>query len=485
MALHISLAEREELSGEIYRQIRRTIVEGVLRPNDQLPPSRQLAEELNVARTTVVVAYERLAAEGFVESRQGAGTFVARWLSPPPRSTSATDSGPLQPREIWEHIPLPTAFDQPALFDFRTGMPDASLFPHRHWRRLIARALRAAEMRPEPRYAAVAGHAGLRSAIARHLGISRGISALADEVIVTNGTQQAIDILARVLLSPGDRIAVEDPGYEAPRRAFEAAGATVIGVPVDQEGLLADALPEGVKAVYVTPSHQYPLTVTMSLARRRALLAWADRQGAAIIEDDYDGEFRFEGRPFEPIRTLDRGGRVIYVGSFSKTMLPSLRLGFMLVPSTLHAAALKAKYVSDWHTSTLEQAALAEFIEDGSFARHIRKLSLAYRARHRLIAQTIRRDFAEHLELIDSTSGLHVAARARSTSVPEMSEIAARAAADGVQVQRLSSFAATLPPQPGLVLGYGAISLSEIEEGLRRLRRCFETGTARTAPSDG
>lgn len=472
--LHINLAERDDLSGEIYRQTRRAIVGGMLRPKDRLPSSRELAQSLNVARSTVVIAYEQLAGEGFIESVQGAGTFVsvsssqARKPLDPPRRYA------LEPRPVWATIPLPTAFDHPAEFDFRTGLPDASLFPHRQWRRLIARELHANEVSGEAKYGSPAGHAELRGAIARHIGVSRGISASLDDVVITNGTQQAIDLLSRVLLSPGDRIAMEDPGYEAPRRAFEAAGIQVIGVPVDGDGLVVDALPAGVKAIYVTPSHQYPLTVTMTLARRRALLDWADRNGAAIIEDDYEGEFRFQGRPLDALQTLDTAGRVVYVGSFSKTLLPTLRLGFVVVPENLRLAVQKAKYVSDWTTSTLEQAALSRFIGDGSFARHVRKASKIYRVRHQMISEIIAVDFAEHLELVPSTTGIHLAALARSASIDDIARVTGRAADAGVQVHRLSSFAVGDTRRAGIVLGYGAIATDRIEEGLRQLRKCFQ-----------
>lgn len=469
--LHINLTEKTDLSGEIYRQIRRAIVAETLRADDRLPSSRELARALNVARATVVIAYERLAGEGFIESVRGAGTFVSAQSVPVRQASEVPKQNALAARPVWEAVPLPTAFDAPAEFDFRTGLPDASLFPHQRWRRMIVQALN--RTRTGSGYGAPAGDPDLRSAIVRHIGISRGISASAEDVVITNGTQQAVDLLTRVLLSPGNSVAVEDPGYEAPRQAFAAAGMRVVGIPVDAEGIVVDALPDGVKAIYVTPSHQYPLAITMSLARRRALLDWAGRNGAAIIEDDYEGEFRFEGRPLEALQTLDANGRVIYVGSFSKTLLPTLRLGFMVVPASLRLPVQKAKYVSDWTTSRLEQAALSRFIEDGSFTRHVRKASKVYRARHQMIAETIINDFAGHLNLIPSTTGIHLAAIARSASSEEIADITAHAAEIGVQVHRLSSFAAGSSVRAGIVLGYGAIATGQIKEGLKRLRSCF------------
>ncbi|HEV2515690.1 MAG TPA: PLP-dependent aminotransferase family protein [Devosia sp.] len=472
---HISLAENDDLGGAIYRQIRRGVVDGVLRPGDRLPASRELARTLVVARATVVTAYERLTAEGFLQSRQGAGTFVNTWSKPDARKSDERErQQALQPRSIWNAISLPTAFDAEARYDFRTGLPDASLFPHRQWRRLVNRALRIAEINPQGKYDTPAGHPRLRSAIARHIGVSRGITASEDDLVITSGTQQAIDLVSRVLLEPGDRVAVETPGYEATRRSFEAAGADVVGVPVDDEGIVVEAIPRDVRAIYVTPSHQYPMTVTMSMSRRRALLDWADLHGAAIIEDDYDGEFRFEGRPLEALQTLDSHGRVIYVGSFSKTLLPALRLGFVLVPPTLRTAIRKAKYVSNWHGPLLEQSVLAEYIESGSFARHVRRLSGAYRARHRLIAEIIRRDFLDHLELVPSHTGLTLTALAKSANVQQLAVTASRAAALGVEINQLSSFEFGRPPQAGIVLGCGGIAVADIEPGLQLLRRCFD-----------
>jgi GntR family transcriptional regulator/MocR family aminotransferase len=324
-------------------------------------------------------------------------------------------------------------------------------------------------------YGHPAGHPELRDAIARHVGISRGAVASADDVTVTNGTQQALDILARVLLGPGDRVAVEDPGYPPPRRLFESLGVRVVAVPVDGEGIVVGKIPRNVRALYVTPSHQYPLGVAMTLARRQALLAWAERNGAAIVEDDYDSEFRFGGRPLDPLCTLDTSGRVIYVGSFSKTLLPSLRLGFIIAPPSLQSAVHKAKFVSDWHSPTLTQIALARFIDDGGFVRHIRRVDVIYQERHAIVTNTLARDFADCLELVPSSTGLHVAALARRASVEQIATIARRAIEAGVAIQMLSWFAVKPIERAGIVLGYGGVATDQIEEGLRRLQQCFRS----------
>jgi GntR family transcriptional regulator/MocR family aminotransferase len=474
MDFHISLIGRKDLSGEIYRQLRRAILDRRLRPGDLLPPSRELAGGLRVSRTTVTVAYDRLAGEGFVTSRVGAGTFVSEHVARAPAEANGRRAeGALRPRPLWESIPLSAPFARVAEFDFRTGLPDGSLFPHKRWRRLMARELRS-EAVGSGVYGHPAGHRSLREAIARHISIARGVEASADDVTITCGSQQALDVVARVLLGPGDRVAVEDPGYPPPRRLFESLGARIAGVPVDSHGLVVEALPRHTRLVYVTPSHQYPLGVSMSLPRRLALLAWAERHNAAIIEDDYDSEFRFGERPIEPLQTLDTAGRVVYVGSFSKTLLPTLRLGFLVTPPSLRAAVHKAKYVTDWHTSMLVQAALARFIDDGGFARHIRKMGSVYRLRHAMVMHGLTHELADYLEVIPSAAGLHVTALARTASADRIATVIRRASEAGVEVQELSRFAVNPPGRPGLVMGYGAIPTARVEEGLRRLRSCFE-----------
>jgi GntR family transcriptional regulator/MocR family aminotransferase len=473
MSLHISLVGRKNLSVEIYRQIRDAVVKGVLREGDRLPASRELAATLSLSRMTVTLAYERLVAEGLATSRVGDGTFVSRVAAH--TSSESRDrhiDGPLRAHPLWRAVPLPTAFAHHAAFDFRTGIPDASLFPSTRWRRLLVRTLRT-HVGGDAVYGDPAGLPALRDAIARHVGISRGVMASPDDVTVTSGTQQALDVIARVLLSKGDRIAVEDPGYGPPRRLFESLGAKVVAIPVDREGLVVRSIPRNVRAVYVTPSHQYPTGVSMTLSRRQALLAWAERHDAAIFEDDYDSEFRFADRPLEPLRTLDVAGRVVYIGSFSKTLLPGLRLGFLIAPRSLRDAVHRAKFLTDWHSPTLLQSVLARFIDDGDFARHLRRLNGVYRERHDVIRDRLVADFSDHVELIPSSTGLHLAATARSASVEQIERVARRALARGVAIQTLSRFAASERARAGIVLGYGGIQTSDIGRGLRILLTCL------------
>jgi GntR family transcriptional regulator / MocR family aminotransferase len=333
--LHVSLAGDDDLTGQIYRQVREAVLDGRLGRGEVLPPSRELARRLTVSRNTVTAAYERLASEGFISGRVGAGTYVT--AEPyPAGGRCAPPAGPLRPRAIWDELPGAPHMTPSWPYDFRTGVPDARMFPYQRWRALIARELRASAV-GSGTYGDPAGHAGLREAIARHVGHARAVRATAADVIITNGTQQAVYLLARVLAEPGAVIAVEDPGYPPPRHLLRSLDARVAGVPVDHEGLIVAAIPAAAQMVYVTPSHQYPLGMPMSLPRRLELLAWADRRGGVIIEDDYDSEFRFGGRPVEPLQSLDRCGRVCYVGTFSKVMLPTLRLGFLIA----HAPRLR------------------------------------------------------------------------------------------------------------------------------------------------
>jgi GntR family transcriptional regulator / MocR family aminotransferase len=471
MEMHVSLVGRGDLTGEIYRQLRRAILDGRLPPGGRLPPTRELARRLSVSRTTVAVAYDRLVGEGFLTARVGAGTYVSDGLAGVARRARRA-GGALRPRPVWDSVE-PFVFEREAECDFRPGIPDARLFPYQTWRRLLARELNPAAV-GAGHYADPAGHLGLRRAIARHLGVARGVQATAEEVVVTNGTQQAVDIVARVLLAPGDRVAVEDPCYGPPRQLLQTLGARVTGVPVDDQGLVVDAIPPGTRLVCVTPSHQFPLGMAMSLPRRMALLAWAQRHHAAIVEDDYDSEFRYGDRPIEPLQTLDASGRVIYVGSFSKTMLATLRLGFVVAPASLRDALRAAKRLSDWHTALPPQAALARFIEQGFFARHLRKMRAVYQARHQRIADTLAHRFARHLEVVPSAAGLHLTAVARTASSEELDTVLRRASAAGVELQSLSMYGVAAPAPPGLVLGYGANPTDRVDHGLDRLRRCFD-----------
>jgi GntR family transcriptional regulator/MocR family aminotransferase len=476
VTFHVSLVGRHNLSNEIYQQLRAAIQEGRLEPGARLPPSRELAESLAVARMTVTVAYERLAGDGYVEARVGSGTFVRadlRFVRDRRRRPTATAP---RVRRMWRVLADTAAVKDPVTaemprFDFRAGFVDAELFPHHVWRRLLLRDFEDSKDHAGA-YAAPGGSPRLREAIARHLAVTRAVQATAENIIVTDGTQQSLDLLARALAGPRDRVAVESPGYSLARLLFRSHGLRVTGVPVDDEGIVVTGIPSDARLVYVTPSHQFPMGTTMSLPRRIALSEWARKNHGAIIEDDYDSEFQFGGRPIEPLQSLNVE-HVIYVGSFSKVTLPTVRLGFMVTPPSLTEAVTVAKFVSNWHTSLQLQGAMARFLDEGHFGRHVRRVRASYRERRALILATLVRDFPE-FRVIPSNIGLHVSAVTR-IGEPVLRRAVARARSAGVGIHALSRY--SVPKEhtrKGLVVGYGAIHLDRIEEGLAIVRRCLD-----------
>jgi GntR family transcriptional regulator/MocR family aminotransferase len=472
MDVHIRLTRRGDLSVQIYRQLLEAVMDGRLRSGVQLPPTRELARRLAVSRNTVGVAYEQLVAEGVLVGRVGAGSFVCAETVRPVRARRAPP-GAVHPRELWRSMPAPAGRSRVAApYDFSLGTPDSSLFPFTSWRRLIASEFRSSNAR-HGTYGHPAGHDGLRTAIARHVGTSRAVRADGRDVIVTSGAQQAFDLIGRVLLSERVCVAVEDPGYPQARLLFRSLGAHVVGVPVDSEGLNVDAIPGNARLVYVTPSHQFPLGTVMSLRRRTALLAWAERRGAVVIEDDYDTEFRFGGRPLDPLQSLDRTGRVIYVGSFSKVLLPTLRLGFLIAPASLQPALHAAKQLTDWHGELATQAALARFIDDGLLARHIRKVTREYSTRYTRIAHLLEQRLGRWLRPIPASSGIHLAADVIPGKSVDIAQVVRRAEERGVRVAALSDFYFGAPARDGLVIGYGAVPTSRIDEGMKQLAASF------------
>lgn len=478
MDFHILLSGRRGIAAQVYRQVRDAVLEGRLRAGDALPSSRELAQRLGVSRNTIVTAYDRLLAEGFLEAQQGSGTFVNKVIQAQPASRPRS---PLQARPVWDGIAESPEMTMPAKFDFRPGIPDINTFPFARWQACWNRQPTRRVLRNGAHIGA-AGDVRLRTVIAHHIGVSRGVMAQPSDVFITSGSQQAIELIARLLLEPGDTVAVEDPGYPLIRRAFLAHGCRVVGVPVDDEGLVVDELPDHARLVYATPSHQYPLGMTLSMSRRQALLAWADLRGAAVIEDDYDTEFRFGGRPLESLHRLDGGRHVLYVGSFSKSLLPALRLGFAVLPPSLHAAFRKAKQVSDWHTSVPLQGAVAQFIEDGHLVRHVRRTRQVYEQRHERIVEVLARDFSGLLQPIASHCGLHLAAMLESTDTAWDRRIVAEAATRSLQLLALSPHYLSLPPRAGLLLGFGAVPLATIGQGMQCLREVVQQTRERTRP---
>jgi GntR family transcriptional regulator/MocR family aminotransferase len=353
-----------------------------------------------------------------------------------------------------------------AAHDFSVGVPDESLFPLATWRRIVGGTLRRGRLAGDTYDER--GASRLEAEIARYAGLSRSVVAGADDVVTTAGAQQALDLVARVLLEPGDVVAVEDPGYSAAGRLFATHRAVVRGVPVDGEGIVVDALPASARLVYVTPSHQHPTGVAMSRARRIALLEWAVRHGAVIVEDDYDSEFRFADRPLEPLQSLDRDGRVVYVGSFSKSLLPGLRVGYAIAPGSLTVALREAKRVTVWDGDAVTQRALAEFLAEGHHAAHVRRATKVYRARREELLRGLA-GLGSWLEVVPSAAGLHVCTFLRDARLDDV-EIADAALAAGVFVDPLSPRHLEQQPRHGLAFGVGGIREEQVGPALDVLR---------------
>lgn len=471
----MSLVGRRGIAEQIRRQIRAGIRDGHIEAADRLPSSRELAARLAVSRTTVSAVYDQLIAEGLLESRRGVGVYVASGGSSHRPAQRAEPARMPQPQPCWDELvePIDLSATRPEL-DLRAGLPSVADFPYPIWRSMTSRQLRAAAAKPGA-YGEPAGTGELRAAVARHIAVSRGVHVTSDDVFITSGAQQAFDLVARTLLAPGDVVAVEDPGYPPPHMLFTSLRIRVVGVPVDADGIIVSAIPDEARLVYVTPSHQFPLGMTMSHARRVELLDWADRVDAVILEDDYDSEFRYAGRPLDTLHSIDNSWRVIYVGSLSKVLLPALRLGFMVAPPSLFPALRKAKLVTDWCTPTPTQAALAQFIDDGHLARHIRRMRRIYQDRHELLVARLDHDFAEWLERIPSYAGIHVSAYLRPGLPFTDAQIARRARQAGLGLSpAISKFAvATVPHRQGIMLGYGAIETAKISAAMACLRDCF------------
>jgi GntR family transcriptional regulator/MocR family aminotransferase len=362
--------------------------------------------------------------------------------------------------------------------DFRPALGDGRLFPHDAFRRVSARQQRQLERKPA-RTKSLHGNQGnfrLREAITVHIAVTRGVACRPDDVLVTSGAQQAFDILAKTLVkTPGTVVAIEDPGYPPMRVAFAGAGAVLAPVPVDEKGLIVDQIPPEARVICVCPSHQFPLGVTMSPARRQALIELARKTGAVIIEDDYDGEFRYEGSPLEALRTADAADVVFYVGTFSKSMLPSLRLGFVIAPDWAIRTLTAAKNCLDWYTSALVQTAVAAFISDGHLIRHVRKMRHVYGVRRQLLLNILSEQFGEWLKPIPSFYGTHVTAVARGSA--DMEAVSNAMLRQNVRIHSFARY--YLGPQTisGLIFGYGDPELGDISEGLSRLRAYFDSFT--------
>jgi GntR family transcriptional regulator/MocR family aminotransferase len=446
-----------------------------------LPSTRLLATELGLSRNVVVEAFQQLLGEGYVDAQTGSGTYVSRTLPDallaPWKARAPGRGAPIrrpvlspQARQVLALAPLPPpgGSDRPGLrYDFQYGVPALSDFPHQEWSRIVTRRARGISL-ATLRYGRVLGYGPLRKAIASYLSRSRGIVATPAQVIVVNGTQQALDLIARLLVRPGDRVLVEEPCYQAARQLFQAVGARLVPAAVDDRGLDTSQLPSNldVRVAYVTPSHQFPLGGILPLQRRLELLRWAERSNAYIVEDDYDSEYRYVGRPVEAVQGLDRAGRVLYVGTLSKVLFPSLRIGYLIVPQALVPALASLRFLTDGHTPTFEQAVLTDFIAEGHFERHLRRSRERNKARRAALIQALETHLGDSVEIAGASAGVHVVLWLRRVAPQRLDALLEAAAARGLGIYSIAPYYLEGPRRAGLLLGYANLSEREIGDGI-------------------
>nr|WP_298686206.1 PLP-dependent aminotransferase family protein [uncultured Dongia sp.] len=482
--LHITLDPLgpEPLFRQLYGELRQAILGGRLRPGDRLPASRALADELNISRNTVLGAFEQLLSEGYLVMRGGSGTYVAGDLPDlTPEAIKPHGSIGAAPRIARRgtsllnaprtRIPVPSSVHTPC---FTPGWVDSSDFPFALWSRLLAKT-----WRHPPRAIIDGGDPGgyppLREAIADYLRQARGIDCAPEDVLIVSGIRQAVDLTCRLLLDPGDKVWVERPGFPGIGAAIGAAGGSLVHVAVDEEGLdVAAGLRQAPDAriACVAPSHQYPLGVVMSLQRRLALLAWAREARAWVLEDDYDSEFRYTGRPLAALRSLDEDGRVIYVGTLSKLLFPSLRVGYLVAPRALSAAFRSARAVVDDQPAMATQPVLAEFFKSGHLAAHVRRMRKRYARRQQLLLRAAAQHLGGQIVLRPDAAGLHLVGQLADPSLRDQGDakIAEKIAAAGVTVSPLSAYDVVgKHKRQGLMFGYAAVPDARIAPGIKAI----------------
>jgi GntR family transcriptional regulator/MocR family aminotransferase len=473
------------LHRQLYSSLRHAVLQGRLTAGSRLPSSRFMAREVGVSRLTIVSAIDQLVAEGYLESKRGAGTFVADVLPPAGadfrrRAGSSQAERPAVLSRRAQSLAGLATLQRGHLCEpshaFCLGATAVDAFPRREWLRAVASACRSLSSEALG-YGHPFGYLPLRSAIASYLGQARGVECTADQVLILSSTQQAIDLSIRVLANPGDPMWLEDPGYGGARGAAAAGGCEIVPVPLDEQGLSFTSGPveRPPRLVYVTPSHQFPLGLTMTLPRRLALVEWARSIGAMILEDDSSSEFRHTGQPLAALQGLDRDGRVLYIGTFNKILFPALRLAYVVVPAGLIEPFTLARGFADGHSPIIDQAAVARFMEEGHFARHISRMRIAYRERQNALVEALRRKLAGAVEPQPAETGLHLV----GWLPPDADEnaIAERAACFGVAVQPLVRFRISAHLQPGLVLGFGAVPPERVGSAVDRLAMALDSGS--------
>lgn len=480
----VRLEGEGRLNQRLYRGLRRAIVDGRLAPGSRLPSTRTLASDLGLSRNVVLLAFDQLVDEGYAEGRGGSGTFVSATLpDPAPASrTTRARSKAVDPRprlssyarRVLALAPLPAIGRPPRAglqYDFRYGVPAVAEFPQQTWTRLVLRRAHAMSIKTL-RYGRALGFLPLRRAIADHVTRTRGVAATFEQVVIVNGSQQALDLVARLLIERGDRVLVEEPSYQSARQVFLAAGARLVPVPVDESGIDVSQLPqqETVRLAYVTPSHQFPLGGVLPLARRLELLRWANDAGTHVVEDDYDSEFWYDAHPVEAIQGLDPAGRVVYIGTFSKVLFPSLRLGYLIVPDSFVPALAALKFLMDRHAPTFEQEVLTDFITEGHFERHVRRARARNATRRAAMLAAFAEAFGDRAEIVGENAGIHMVVWLRDIAASRLDDVIARAAVRGLGIYSVAPYYLKPPARAGLLLGYGGLTEQEIREGVALLR---------------
>jgi GntR family transcriptional regulator / MocR family aminotransferase len=469
---------RQTLTHWLYLQLQGAILEGRLRAGTKLPGTRDFADQYNISRGTVVNVFERLHSEGYLASRIGAGTWVNHEVRTAAPVDSPATKSPAYIRRTVAAYRHPKPFRNWVTLEgrppFRMVEPALADFPAKLWGRLVARRARSFGSWLET-HNDKPGYKPLREALAHYLSTSRGVRCGADQVVITSGVQQALDLLARFLVKPDDPVWMEDPGYFGASIALANAGARIVPVPVDDEGLSVEAgmrLCARAKGVYLTPGHQFPLGATMSLARRMAVLRWAARSGAFIIEDDYDSEYRFEGRPVPVLQSLDKNGNVIFVGTFTKLLFPSLRLGYLVLPEALVECFLKFRNQTDFWSLSMDQAVLCDFIAEGHLGRHLRRMRDLYASRLAALIEAGHQYLDGVLEISTIRAGLYTCAFLRNGMTSRQAEAAA--ATHGVETRALERFTLDCPDPRGLLLGFASFDARAIRQGVVRLAAALD-----------
>lgn len=467
------------LHQQLYEELRRAILSGRLLPRQRIPSTRSLAKSLSISRTTVTSCYEQLLSEGYLETIVGSGTYVCAQLPDDLlHSTPVESAGKIaRPAIKLSKYAARLAEIDTTLLDesnveisFRYGRPAFDCFPMQIWRKLLSRYCRVNSTWLDYDTDAL-GYKPLREAIARYLSRSRAVQCEPEQVIITNGTQQALYLVMRLLIEPGNAIAMENPGYLSARRIFLSQGAKVLLVGVDESGLVVKELAkysnEQIALVYVTPSHQFPTGAILSLPRRLELLTWAQQNQAMIIEDDYDSEYRYGDRPIPALQGLDRSDSVLYIGSFSKVLFPSLRIGYLVLPQSLVPLFARAKWLSDRQLPSLEQQVLTDFIEEGHIDRHIRKMRSLYEGRCQVLVQALKANFGEKATILGEKAGLHLMVRLQTHLTDE--EIIQRTAQVGVAMMSAQPYYLNANCTGEFIFGYSELTQEQIQQGISRL----------------